>query len=297
MISSLLSLLLFETVHPSNMLLATLLPPEIHVSAPALNSTNAPVKIGDSVAPALEASSVFAIDMNSGEPLYVHNIFERRQIASITKLMTAIVILDNHALDEVITVSQNAATTEGSRMFLRAGEKISVEGALRGLLINSGNDAAVALAEFDAGSVDAFVKKMNTKAHNVGLADTHFANPMGFDDPENYSTAFDVMKLGRIAINYEFIQETVQKSKDEVRAHDNAYTHNLESTNQLLNDEHFQVIGIKTGRTEGAGESLLALTKAENGHEILTVMLHSPARFRETRILLDWIFRNYTFGS
>lgn len=297
MLTQLLYYLLFETIQPSYNTFASVLPPEIVVeaaAAPTLLQEKAPVKKTASIAPVIEADSVYALDLTSGSPLFTHDIFTRRKIASISKLVAAMIILDNHKLDETTVVSKNAAEQEGSRVWLREGEKVTVENLLRGLLINSGNDAAVALAEFDAGSETAFVKKMNIKAASLGLKDTHFSNAKGFDQEQNYSTAYDTVIFSRTALSYPFIKETVKTKKGEFVSQ-SGIRHSLESTNELLENPHFKVIGLKTGKTPAAKESFVGLTEGPNGHEILTVVLGSPDRFKETKILIDWVFRNYDF--
>lgn len=295
MFSHFLFFLLFETAQPSYGMFASVLPAEIITSATAGVIATAPVKKTDSIGPVIAAESVYAVDLNSGEPLFVRNVFARRQIASIAKLVTAMVILDNHNVSEKVTVSKNAATQEGSSMSLRSGEEITVGSLMTGLLINSGNDAATALAEFDAGSESAFVSKMNVKAASLGLKDTHFSNAKGFDEPENYSTAFDTMTFGRAAVSYPFIRKTVDSKTAEVMSIDGKITHSLKSTNELLENPYFKVIGLKTGTTPEAGQSFVSLTEAPNDHEVLTVVLGSPDRFKETEILLDWVLRNFEF--
>lgn len=306
--------MILETFEPSYGTLLSIVPQQIIASAMAdtvnlenlqkpfastlnlsLDIPNAPQKIGDSIAPVLEAKSVYAVDLNTGSPLFVNDIFTRRSIASIAKLVTAMVILDNHELDEKVKVSKAAATTEGSTMMLQPGEEITVGDLLTGMLINSGNDAAFALAEYDAGNEENFVKKMNQKGSSLGLKDTNFSNAKGFDEPENYSTAFDVMIFGRTALQYPFIRKTVQMKNHEVFSINKKIKHTLESTNELLENPYFKVVGLKTGSTPAAGESFVSLIKCPNNHEILTVMLHSPNRFQETKILIDWILRNYKF--
>lgn len=299
MLANFLFILLFETIQPSYGTVLTLLPEEVavheYMKTPSLTQAAVPTKKSESIAPVIEARSVYSIDLASHSPLLTQDIFSRRPIASISKLMTAMVILDSHTLDEVLTVSHNASVQEGSRMWLFTGEKITVEAALTGLLVNSGNDAAVALAEFDSGSEGAFVKKMNAKAAALGLRDTHFSNAKGFDDAGNYSTAFDTMIFGRGALDYSVIRRIVQTKKGEVFSANGAAKHPLESTNQLLENPYFKVIGLKTGHTPASGESFVSLAQEPGGREILTVVLDSPDRFKETKIILDWIYRNYEF--
>lgn len=304
MLHSLLFLLALESMQPSPGTLFTFVPSQILAEElllssnrnPSLATLQAPTKKDESSGPVLEAASVFAVDVKTGTPLFAKDIFTRRSIASIAKLVTAMVVLDSHSLNEIATISKNAASQEGSSMGLKTGEKITVHNLLMGLLIKSGNDAAVALAEFDAESEDKFVKKLNEKATALHLRNTHFSNAKGFDDEGNYSTAFDTIAFSRTALSYPFIIESVAKAKAEVTSTDGKLTHSLESTNQLLDNQYFTVRGLKTGHTPAAGESFVALAIAENGHEILTVVLNSPDRFKETKILLDWIFRHFTYA-
>lgn len=301
MLSSLAFFLLLETVEPTYVPFTALLPSQLMASSltaaesPSLEIPNIPVKITDSLGPVMEAKSVFSIDLNTGSPLFSKAIFERRQIGSIEKLVTAMVILDNHRLDEKTIVSKNAASQEGSKMWLAPGEEITVENLLFGMLVNSGNDAAVALAEFDSGSEQQFVAKMNEKVRSMFLKDTHFTNAKGFDDPENYSTAYDTIVFSRAALSYPFIREKVKIKNAEVFSAKGGVRHKLESTNELLENPFFKVVGLKTGKTPAAGESFVSLAIGPNNHEILTVILDSPSRFKETKILLDWLTRNYEF--
>lgn len=301
MLTNLLYFLLFETFEPSYGTLVSSLPPRIVASAIAqdsllsLGNPLVPVKKTESLGPVLDAQSYFSIDVKTGTPLAVHDIFARRSMASITKLVTAMVILDTHGLEEKVIVSRAATEQEGSRMELRPGEEITVGSLMQGLLIASGNDAAVALAEYDAGSEANFVGKMNAKAHTLGLRDTHFSNAKGFDDADNYSTAFDILLFSRAALDYPFIRTTAATKKLEVTSFNGKIRHTLETTDDLLENEVFKFKGLKTGTTPLAGESFVSLFETPDGREILSVVLASPHRFKETKILLDWIVRNFEF--
>lgn len=309
MLENIFMLLLLEMVQPSFGTFVSLIPEAIVASSqaqanvlgqsvfesPRLSARASPTKVGDSIAPVIDAKSVYAIDLATGTPLFVRDIFTRRQIASVSKLVTAMVILDSHDISEVLTVSALSVSQEGSRMWLQEGEKITVEAVLKGLLINSGNDAAYALAEFDSGSLAAFVEKMNKKAAALGLRDTHFSNVMGFDERDNYSTAFDTMIFSRHALTYETILRTVSIASEEVTDVKGKIRHHLESTNELLQSPFLKVHGLKTGRTPMAGQTFVALAELEGDHEVLTIVLDSPNRFKETTILLDWIVRNFQF--
>ena len=157
-----------------------------------------PVKNDTSVSPLTDAESEIIVDFDSGKILYEKNSNKKMQIASITKLMTAIIALEEGNLDEVITISEKAALTEGSKVWLLSGEKITLRNLLYAVMIHSGNDAAYAIAEhLGEGDTKIFVDKMNQKALDLGLLSTHYDNPIGFDSKQNYSTAYDLSLLAK----------------------------------------------------------------------------------------------------
>lgn len=301
MLTNLFFFLLLETIQPSYSAITSVLPEKTVAVAAAQAQANsltligesAPEKTTESMGPVLTARAVYAIDLETSTPLFVKNIFDRRQTASIAKLVTAMVILDNHELNEKVTIGRNPLQQDGTRMWLHEGETITVENLMTGLLIASANDAAMALAEYNSGNEKAFAVKMNEKAIELGLKNTHFSNAKGFDEKDNYSTAYDIMLFSRAALNYPFIKKTVSIKNTEVTSLNGKTKHKLESTNELLENPYFKVVGLKTGRTPAAGESFVALAQAPDGREILTVVLDSPDRFKETKILIDWILRNY----
>jgi len=251
-----------------------------------------PIKNPRYISPIIDARSSIVVDLSTGKILYEKNKHQRLAIASITKLMTALVILEENNLDEITIVSTNAANTEGSTMHLRIGEEISIENLLLGIIVNSANDAAISLAEHNAGTVEVFVEKMNKRASELGLINSNFTNPTGLDDYHNYSSSYDIAKLGRFIYNNKFIQSTAEIKNIEVSSVTGDYIHYLENTNELL-DSYLKVKGLKTGKTDKAGLCLTAIAENNKGHEILTVLLDSPARFTETKILIDWIFKAY----
>ena len=208
--------------------------------------------------------------------------------------MTMLIILEENDIGEVVKVSANAATVEGSEMFLRPDEEITVKNLLFGCIIHSANDAAVALAEHNAGTVKAFVEKMNTYALKLGLVNTHFSNPIGLDETDNYSSAYDIAKLSKHLYQKEFIRDAAVLKELDVKSVDGNYTHKLKSTNDLLGS-YLKVKGLKTGSTDKAGLCLVAIAENDKGNDIITVVLDSPARFTETKILIDWVFRAYNW--
>ena len=255
-----------------------------------------PIKDAVHIAPIIGARGSIAIDINSSAILFEKNPDERLKIASITKLMTLLIVLEENKLDDVITVSKNAASTPGSTMFLQAGEQITVENLVYGALINSANDAAVALAEHNAGSSEAFSVKMNNKAKDLGLTNTHFSNPVGLDDSDNYSSARDIANLGKYLYHNQIIKKIAKIKNIDVRSVSGNYTHKLVSTNLLL-DSYLKINGLKTGTTDDAGRCFVAIAENKDGHEILTVVLNSPDRFGEAKILIDWVFRAWKWSN
>jgi len=254
-----------------------------------------PLKKSEFLSPIINARASLSMDLKTGVILYEENSHDRLAIASLTKLMTATIIIEENNLDEIATVSRNSAQTTGSIMFLMSGETISVKDLLYGLIINSANDSAIALAEHNAGSVEKFVKKMNKKALALGLLNTHFSNPIGLDNSQNYSSAYDLAKLSQYVYQKKLIKEIAATKTIKVYSSDSKYTHKLESTNNLLGVDFMKFKGLKTGTTDQAGLCIISIAENEDGNEILNVLLHSPARFRESKILADWIFRAYNW--
>jgi len=253
-----------------------------------------PIKNPQNISPIIYSKASISLDRKSSTILYEDNAHDRLSIASLTKLMTALIIIEENQLDEVVQISQNANNTEGSTMYLRTGEEITVENLLKGLLINSANDSSVALAEHNSGSVEKFVEKMNARAQELGLINTHFANPNGLDNSNNYSSAYDIAKLGNYIYNNPIIKDIVDTQNENILSTNKEYTHNLHTTNHLLGN-YPGIKGLKTGTTDWAGQCLISIAENENGNEIITVVLNSPDRFKETKVLTDWIFRSYNW--
>jgi serine-type D-Ala-D-Ala carboxypeptidase (penicillin-binding protein 5/6) len=256
-----------------------------------------PIKNPAYISPIIQAKSAIGIDLNSGSVLYEKNPHQRLAIASITKLMTIMIIMEENNLTDVATVSANAASTGGSRMDLQPGEQITLENLLYGAIIQSANDSAVALAEYNAGSVEKFVEKMNLKAARLGLLNTHYSNPIGLDDPNNYSSVYDLAKLGKYIYQKELIKKAGSTVEMNVTSVSKDITHKLTSTNDLLSADNlgFKFKGLKTGKTDAAGLCLVTVAENEKGNEVLSVVLNSPDRFLETKILVDWLFRAYNW--
>jgi D-alanyl-D-alanine carboxypeptidase (penicillin-binding protein 5/6) len=237
------------------------------------------------------AKSVYSIDLKSNSTLTSKNINARLPIASLTKLMTAYVILkEEQYIDSIMKVSSLDLQPGDSTMGLVVGDTLSVRYLLDGLLITSGSDAAITLAINNADSEEAFVEKMNTAATNLKLTNTHFSNPVGWDDTENYSSARDMTELVRILLrNKTFVEISSTKNKNIIISGRNIF---LETTNILLYTPGFS--GIKTGYTPGAGECLISLY-AEGEAQILTTVIGSGARFPETEAIKGWILEHFSW--
>lgn len=292
MFESLISLLLASTLSLSSFT-GSLTHEALFDETSLLSVSKLPAHNLELVNPApMSAASILAIDVDTESILYEKNSYTRRSIASLTKLMTAYIVLKENDPGDIVTVSPNAASTEGSSMGLHSGEKISVKNLLYGLFMDSGNDAAVALAENNAGTEVAFIEKMNAEVKNLGLENTHYANTTGLDNDSAYSTAHDLLVLSSHLIQDPSVREIVNKSTAEVHG-ENGEIHKLINTNILLGQ--LGIEGLKTGTTLKAGECLLSLAKNPEGHEILTAVLGSNNRFVDTKILVDWIYRAFTW--
>jgi D-alanyl-D-alanine carboxypeptidase len=246
----------------------------------------------ESTRPIVNAKAAIVVDLDSGTILYKKNDTDQLPIASLTKIMTALIIIQEHDLQEIVTVPGEATQIGGSTMYLSTNEQISVENLLKGLLMQSGNDAATTLAIYNSGSVDAFVQKMNNKAQEMNLKDTSFQNPMGFDNPNNYSTVRDLLILSKELYKNETIQEIVATPTDRVTSADQRLTHTLISTNALL-DGYLDIVGLKTGSTDQALGCFVGITNSE--HPQISIVLGSPNRFHDTKILLDWSQKTFTY--
>lgn len=245
--------------------------------------------------PEIGATSAIVIDAGTGKVLFAGNPDERLAIASITKIMTAIVVLHYKSnLQEVVRVSGEAARVGGSQMDLLENETMTIENLMKGMLIDSANDAAYALAEGTFGSVDRFVDAMDRQAVELGLTNTHFTNTYGADNDAHFSTARELATLTVYAMKNEVFRSMVGIQKTTVTDTTGRFKHNLENTNKLIG-KYINVIGVKTGTTDEAGASLVAAAKGSSGQTVIAVLLNSPERFNEGKKLLDWALRAHTW--
>jgi D-alanyl-D-alanine carboxypeptidase len=239
----------------------------------------------------LSAQSAYVVDLESGMAVYAKNQHEERAVASLTKLMTALLVFEDLDFTERVIISKKAAEVIGSQMYLLMGEEITVRNLAKGLLIRSGNDAAVALAEKHSGSVDAFVDAMNQRAHFLGLRHTQFKNPHGLDADGAYSTAFEITLLAKRALQYSELRTIVNTRQTTVTDVSGGIAHELNTTNTLLSSP-FPISGIKTGTTDNAGQSFIGLATIDSREYIITI-LGSEDRFLDTKALI-WALENRT---
>ena len=231
-------------------------------------------------------------DRKSGRVIWGKNDNKRVAMASTTKIMTCIIVLENANLNEEVTVSSRAAGTGGSRLELKKGDKITIHDLLYGLMLRSGNDAAVALAEHVGGDKEGFAKLMNNKAKELGLKDTHFVTPHGLDNPEHYTTAYELAQITDYALKNETFAKIVNTKDYTISI--NGYSKGLTNTNELLG--YLQgVNGVKTGFTNNAGRCLVTSVN-RNNFEIITVVLGADTkkiRTADSIKLIEYAYKNY----
>lgn len=241
--------------------------------------------------PEILAESYLAIDLSTGEILLEKESRKRLLVASTVKIMTALVAIERGDPDQTLVVSDRATRVGEDTMGLSAGEKVTLEELLYGLLLPSGNDAAETIAEGVAGRREVFLNWMNSKVKELGLADSFFVNPSGLEEEgeNNYSTAYDLTVIARHALKEPLFQEVVKTPEKVIPySSDHKAFYLWSQTNFLARNP--EVIGVKMGYTPQAG--LCGVTLAQkDGHEILGVLLNTPNRREDTRVLLEYGFR------
>ncbi len=231
-------------------------------------------------------------DRASGRILYEKNGNKQTPMASTTKILTAIVVVENSKLTDIVTVDAKSAGTGGSRLGLKKGDKISVNDLLYGLMLRSGNDAAIALAIHVGGSVEGFADLMNKKAIELGLVNSHFVVPHGLDVDGHYTTAFELAKIADYALNMKEIKKIVSTKTCTITI--NGYPKTISNTNELLGSLN-GVYGVKTGFTNGAGRCLV--TSCKRGElDIITVVIGADTkkyRTSDSIKLIEYAFKSY----
>lgn len=240
-----------------------------------------PVKAG-----AISAECAILIDAQTGRVLYEKKAEEKSLIASTTKIMTALVICEQTNVLDRVKIPKEAVGIEGSSMYLKAGEVLTVQELLYGLMLQSGNDAAVALAIYCGGTVEGFTELMNDKAHRLGMTQSHFANPNGLDSPGNYSTARDMALLTAYAMQNPIFAQTVSTKTITIgerclRNH-NKLLWQLEGAN-----------GVKTGYTKAAGRILIS-SVTRMGRQLIAVTFNAPDDWQDHKTLIEDGFSRFT---
>lgn len=235
--------------------------------------------------PGVASSYLLRID---GKTVWAHRPERRLRPASLTKVMTALLVLEREALDRVVTVSRDAAREGGTRIGLRRGDRMSVGNLLAATLIYSANDACRALADHVGGDRKRFIALMNSRARELGLGDTHFNDPCGHDQTNHYSSAHDLAILAETALGNRTFRELVSRQHQQIRTVDKRRRFMLRNRNHLLG-RYSGATGVKTGYTEAAGSCLIALAERE-GTRVLLVMLHTRNRWHDASAMLDRAF-------
>ncbi len=241
------------------------------------------------VAPSARAAVV--MDVVSGRVLYGKNMDERLPMASTTKIMTAITAIENGNINDIVIASLKAQNTGGSSIYLQAGERLSLEDLLYGLMLQSGNDAAVAIAEHVGGSTEGFALMMNQKAVEIGAYNTNFVNPHGLDDVHHYTTAGDLAKIASYGLRNQVFARIVSTKQKKIPWWGRDYSRVLKNKNKLL----WQMEGgdgVKTGYTRRAGRCLVA-SATRNGWQLVSVVLNCGTMWQESVSLLEYAFNAY----
>lgn len=263
--------------------------------------------IYDLLVPSAHASVL--MDAESGVVLQEKNAHDHRQIASLTKLMTAMIVVERIAnLDEQVSLDAEVLATEGTRVGcprsgfcngerFHVGETLTVRDLLKAALMNSANDAALALAKHVGGSLDSFVGIMNDRARQLGLQNTHFCTPSGLEpdgqESSCYSSAFDVARIVANSLKYDVIWELARTPGGEIISADGKYSHDIFNTDQMLGTSP-NLVGTKTGFTPLAGYSLLAVSfDPDRHHRLVSVVLNDPERWSSVKKMFSWAFQSH----
>ena len=251
-------------------------------------------KVYGSDIPSVSAKAAIVMDQNTGRVLYEKNAHLKLPMASTTKIMTLLIALERGNLNDIVTVSQKAASVGGSSIWLSPGEKIDMESLLYGLMLNSGNDAATAIAEHIGGTVENFVEMMNQKAKEIGAYNTHFVTPSGLDIgiDDHYTTAYDLALITRYAfLNYPKFAEIVSTKEKTIPWEGKEWDRYLRNKNKLL-WIYEGADGVKTGFTNKAGRCLVSSATRE-GRRFIAVVLNSPPMWEDSMKILDYAFSKF----
>ncbi len=237
----------------------------------------------------VSARSAILIEAETGKVLYAENAHQKLPMASTTKIMTALVALENGDMTDIVTVDASAYGTEGSSIYLHLEEEIALKDLLYGLMLSSGNDAAVAIAVHIGGGTQAFADMMNKKAMELGAYSTNFITPNGLHDDAHYTTAYDLARIAAAAMNNRSFREIV--STEYYRAETGEIARTFKNKNRIL-WEYPGGTGVKTGYTKAAGRCLV-FSSEQNGMELIGVVLNCPNMFEDAKAMLDYGFDTF----
>lgn len=264
----------------------------IIISLCFLFSTTANLNIKHLALASNNSCSEIVVEVNSKRILYEKNAYEKKFMASTTKILTAIVIIENCNLSDIVTVTEKTVGIEGSSIYLEAGEKLSVKDLLYGLMLRSGNDCAETLAVFCSNTIDDFAKLMNFKAKEIGANNSNFVNPHGLHDDNHYTTAFDLALISSYAIKNPVFKEIVSTKSTKIPFSTRDYDRHITNKNKMLRELE-GATGIKTGYTKKAGRCLVT-SCCRNGMEIVSVVLNCPPMFEKSKQLINQAFMDYS---
>ena len=240
----------------------------------------------------LESGAAVVIDYDTKRVLFNKNMNDKRKMASLTKIMTCILLVENCDMDEKIVVPKEATLIGGSKVGLKASDSLSAKALLYGMLLPSGNDCAYTAAIHIGGTISNFADMMTKKAYELGLNDTSFANPHGLDNDNHYTSAYSMAIIARYALNNKFINDAVNTNN--ITINFGSFTKELNNTNALLRTYN-KADGVKTGFTNGANRCLVA-SATDNDRRYIAVILGAPTsavRFKEAKEILEYCFNKY----
>ncbi len=250
--------------------------------------------IANAEAPRTGARAAILLEAETGRVLFERNADERLAIASTTKIMTALLAIEGCSMDEIVTAGRNASGVPGTSIYLSEGEQLTMEEMLYGLMLRSGNDAAVAIAEHVAGSVEAFAERMNARAEALG-ANAYFTTPNGLDSGGNGASARGIAQIAREAMRYEEFAVIVFTKKRTIPWTDHEYMRVLTNKNKLL-QTYDGALGIKTGFTKKAGRCLVFAAERD-GMRVIGAVLNCPSWFDDAARIMDYGFKAYSMAE
>lgn len=257
-----------------------------------LGAIGGSIAFGAQAAFSSSAQSVAVMERSSKRILFEKNSSERLPMASTTKIVTALTVIKHCNLDDTVEIPRQAVGVEGSSVYLREGEHLTVRELLYGLMLRSGNDAAVALALHTSGSVEAFAELMNEVAGEAGCVNSHFVNPHGLHDDEHYTTAYDLALISCSALENDDFREIVSTKTVRIRNEGYEYDRVLVNKNKLLSN-YANADGVKTGYTKKAGRCFVG-SATRNGMQIVVVVLNCGPMFEDTASMLDAAFDRFS---